>query len=280
LGSEAKQDEEMEHGRGCMPGLFAGLLHLHSSGYCHWPAVTGFTKNFTDVAVRTQTMNNLSQCAKGIYLAHDFYKKLPPYYGIYGPPEKNTPFSFHTYLLPFVDQTPLSNQTSPAPFAIIPSYLAPMVPTESAHGSGAANFVINMRLYYTKGGLGMLTTGTDVIYPRMPDTFGDGMSNTLLFATKYQNCGMNGGSLWADSNAQNSLTAATFGVSMALWQKAPAQAVCDPAAGTAVSFTVESIQVAMCDTRVQSLSSGVSAATWQALHTPSAGDVVGPDWEN
>jgi hypothetical protein len=224
-------------------------------------------------------MNNISQCAKATQLAHDNNKKFPPYYGIYS--SKDTPFSFHTHLLPFVDQGPLYNQKIPDPRATVPSYLSPLDPTRSADGAGAANFPVNLRLYYTDGGVGTLSTGANLIYPRIPNTFKlDGTSNTLLFATKYQNCGMNGGSMWADTNAPNSPTAATFGASMALWQMAPVQTACDPTAGTAVSFTVQSIQAAMCDAGARNVSTGLSAATWQALHTPSAGDVVGPDWEN
>ncbi len=117
------------------------------------------------------------------------------------------------------------------------------------------------------------------IYPKMPDSFPDGLSVTLLFATKYHHCGPNGGSLWADTNALSSPNAATFGASMALWQPAPTQAACNPTSGTAVSFNVQSIQVAMCDASVRSVGSGISSATWQAVHTPGGADVAGPDWE-
>jgi hypothetical protein len=66
---------------------------------------------------------------------------------------------------------------------------------------------------------------------------------------------------------------------MQLWQSAPSQAACDPLAGTAVGFRPQSIQVALCDASVRSVSVGISQATWQAVHTPIAGDVVGPDWD-
>src|SRR5262249_27415383 len=143
------------------------------------------------------------------------------------------------------------------------------------------NYPVNLRIFYTEGGLGSLSPPGALIYPRMPHTFReDGTSNTMLFATKYQNCGKNGGSLWGDNNGLHSPTAATFGASMALWQKAPSQASCNPASGTAVSFSMTTIQIAMCDASVRNVSASVSAATWQAAHTPSAGDVLGPDWDN
>ena len=103
---------------------------------------------------------------------------------------------------------------------------------------------------------------------------------TLLFATKYMNCG-NGGSRWMDpgDNGPTSLTAATFGSSFGLWQAAPAREKCLPAEGTAQSFTTQAIQVAMCDASVRSVSVGISQATWQAVHTPGADDEPGKDWD-
>jgi hypothetical protein len=230
-------------------------------------------------SARTVTMNNLSQCAKGVHLAHEVTKKFPPYYGIYR--EKTVPFAFHVHLLPFVDQAQLYMQDPPRATAAVWPYLSTMDPTGA--NDGACNFVVNLRLYYTDGGLGTLSTGADLIYPRMPKSFEkDGTSNTMLFATKYSHCGANGGSMWMDpgNNAIGSPMAATFGASMKLWQAAPTQALCDPTAGTAVSFNPDSILIAMCDCTVRSVGRGVSQATWQAAHTPNAGDTLGDDWDN
>jgi hypothetical protein len=154
-------------------------------------------------------------------------------------------------------------------------------PTFDSGGAGGCNFPVNLRLFYTEGGLGTLSRPDNPIYPRMPNSFPDGTSYTLLFATKYMVCG-NGGSLWDDPghNALDSPTAATFGASMGLWQVAPTKKKCDPLQGTAVSFTPNSIQVAMCDTSVRSVSINISPATWQAVHTPGANDPIGADWDN
>jgi type II secretory pathway pseudopilin PulG len=232
-----------------------------------------------EAADRAKTMNNLSQCAKAVHLSHDSNRKFPPFYGVYG--GKAEEYSFHTHLLPFVGQGELYKQKTLDPEAVVSMYLSPMDPTQTDKGAGAANYPINLRLFYTKGGLGTLAIGDNLIYPRMPHTFQqDGTSNTLMFATKYQHCGKIGGSLWADTNAASSPTAATFGGSMALWQQAPKQMACNPAAGTAVSFTLPNIQVAMCDASVRNVSASVTAATWQAAQTPSAGDVIGADWND
>ncbi len=226
---------------------------------------------------QTKTMNNLKNCARAVELSHDQFRRFPPYYGPYGP--KMTAFSFHYHLLPFVDHIDVYGQEKLDPKAIVPEYLSPMDPTQIDKGAGAADFPVNIRLYYTKGGLGVLSPRTALIYPKIPTTFEDGVSTTLLFATKYMKCGKDGGSLWADTNAVDSITAATFGVSMGLWQSAPKREACDPKAGTAVSFNDKAIQVAMCDSSVRTVAVGISAATWQAVHTPGADDTPGKDWD-
>jgi hypothetical protein len=222
-------------------------------------------------AARTTTMDNLTKCAKAVHLAHDQFKKFPPYFGIYGKSEETTPRTFHHHLAHFVEG-PL--YVNPNAAAIVPTYLAPMDLTQTNGGAGAVNYAVNLRLFYTQGGLGNLAVGSTLVYPKMPGSFQDGVSQTLLFATKYMNCGADGGSLWLDpgNNEISSPTAATFGASMGLWQKAPTQAACNPRAGTAMSFTVDAIQIALCDASVRTVKSDISNATWQAVHTPGGSD--------
>jgi len=225
------------------------------------------------------TMDNLSQCAKAVHRAHDQHKTFPPYYGVYG--GNPTPMTFHAHLLLFVDQGPLyQNLVSTA---VVPAYLSPMDPSRADNGAGAANFPVNLRLFYTYGGIGTLSPPNNPIYPKMPQSFQQrGTNDTLLFATKYQLCGKDGGSVWMDpgNNAPNSPTAATFGANMTLWQQAPTQAACDPFAGTAVSFTVEVIQVALCDASVLSVSAEIDPATWESVHPPNYVKDWGNRWEN
>ncbi len=223
------------------------------------------------------SINNIKNCAIAVHNAQDQFGKFPTYYGTYG--GKKTPASFHTHLLPFLDQGPLYAQEKPDPKAVVPAFLSPMDPTHLDKGAGAANYPVNLRIFYTGGGTVALSPPTALIYPKMPGSFPDGVSNTLLFATKYMKCGREGGSMWADTNAVDSITAATFGASMGLWQSAPKREACDPKAGTAVSFSDKSILVALCDGSVRSVGVGLSAATWQAVHTPGAGDVQGKDWD-
>jgi hypothetical protein len=221
------------------------------------------------------TMNNLSQCAKAAHLAHDNIGKFPPYYGTYA----GKTGSYHTHLLPYVDMVSLYNREPLNTEAMVPAYLSYLDPTWD--GAGTTNFPVNLRLFFDGGGLGTLSPPNDPIYPRMPQSFQqDGTSNTLLYATKYQHCGEIGGSLWADSNSPDSPTAATFGFSMGLWQRAPTRAACNPTAGTAVSFFPDRIHAAFCDATVRIVSDDISAVTWQEWHTPNGGTGgKGTDWD-
>src|SRR5579862_427999 len=195
-----------------------------------------------EAAARTATMNNLSQNAKAVHLSHDNNKRFPPYYGQYG--GSTATLTFHSHILPFVDQLQLYQYVAgikqiPSgvqPLASeVPSFLSTMDPTSGQKPGGGqfgiCNFPVNLRLFYSNGGLGTLMTGTSTIYPRMPNSFQlDGTSNTVLFATKYGVCG-SGGSVWSDpgSNSGNSPLGATFGGGsngLGIPQKAPASNTC------------------------------------------------------
>ncbi|HYV38465.1 MAG TPA: hypothetical protein VE988_22465 [Gemmataceae bacterium] len=218
----------------------------------------------------TANKNNLRQLANAVIYSHDQNKTISPYFGMYGGKLTGT---FHYHLLPFIENTPVWN--APDPNAVITPFLASNDPTLRNPPAGATNYVVNMRLFYSEGGLGELQEGPKLIKLKWGQVI-DGTSQTLLFATKYHTCG-NGGSLWYDPahNSPNSPTAATFGVSMNLWQRAPTQAACDPLAGTAVSFNPDYMLVVFCDASVHTVSTSISPATWQALHTYAGKDVVG-----
>jgi len=168
-----------------------------------------------DAAARTQTANNLSQCAKATHMSHDQYKQYPPFYGPFGQigspsatPPTGIGASFFVHLLPYVEQGPLYTQcltlAAPGTLAaqtalqslvngttiIVPPYLAPSDYTQTSNGAGSTNFAVNVRLYYPPGtseavaGAAVFTNKV-----RMPATFNpDGTSNTMLMATRLMNC--------------------------------------------------------------------------------------------
>ncbi|HYV36390.1 MAG TPA: type II secretion system protein [Gemmataceae bacterium] len=218
------------------------------------------------------TKEYMRECATAVNRAHDQNKTIPPYFGIYGGWKE--PLTFHAHLWPFLremggiyDENPITGN------AVVPLYLSGLDPTRTNDGAGAANYAVNLRLSFDKGGTGVLSSPENPIKLKWGQVQ-DGTSNTLLFATKYQVCGANGGSMWLDpgNNALQSPLAATFGASMDHFQKAPTQAACHPTAGTAVSFNRDELIVVFCDASVNVVKAGVSPAIWISLHTYAAGD--------
>jgi hypothetical protein len=140
------------------------------------------------------------------------------------------------------------------------------------------------------------------VVPRIPATFQDGVSNTILACERYAICGQNGEvRTWGDGAGDSGnaecvyLTASTdtpktpgvqwvtTNVTSTLKVR-PTGAGCNTTgsgslAARANSATPHStMSVLLGDGSVRSVSGGVSLATWQALITPNGGDTPGSDW--
>ncbi len=119
--------------------------------------------------------------------------------------------------------------------------------------------------------------------PRMPASFPDGTSNTILFAEHYAQC--NGqyntwGFWWAGSWQPcfaNSSTGAIgpgskFQVQPLPWQGPACQI------GLASTAHTGGMMSGLADGSVRSITQGISGTTWWAACTAAAGDQLGPDW--
>jgi prepilin-type N-terminal cleavage/methylation domain-containing protein len=232
-----------------------------------------------EAAARTQTINNLRQVALAAHNFHDTFKKLPPLTGPAGAAVPLAPVHYH--LLPYIEQGPLYNLgqagTWPGGSAVQP-YLSPSDPTTSdglVGGWGVGNFAAN----YNTFGPPVGNSG------RIPGSFADGTSNTLLFATRYGVCGT-GSSLWyataaptwavfgAVKPALDTATSTWIGVT---FQDQPTQAACIP--DYAQGLSSGGVQVALGDASVRSVSSGVTPFTWYCALMPSDGQPLGSDWD-
>jgi hypothetical protein len=208
-------------------------------------------------------------------------------------------------LLPFVEQQSLAQQAEanqgnwPAHF--IPVYASPLDKDAAHAGLWASkgypsNFAFNIRAI-----AGDLTRPCDgyLACPsltgpgnRVPQTFPDGTSNTILLTTKYYVCG-SGGTVWTHIVLKSSpptfntgwtrTSGAYFALSMpgtagvgATFQQQPLPGECNTE--YAQSLAPGGLLVALADGSCRSVSPTTSALTWRNALLPDDGQVLGSDW--
>jgi hypothetical protein len=108
---------------------------------------------------------------------------------------------------------------------------------------------------------------------RIPASFPDGTSHTLLFAERYALCN-GGGGLWGQTFS--SFWLPVFAAwSFEPFQVRPSATDCDP---RRASTPFGGLQVALTDGSVRSVKADIDQQTWWALCTPDGGEVLGSDW--
>jgi prepilin-type N-terminal cleavage/methylation domain-containing protein len=284
-----------------------------------------------EAAARAKCQNNLHQLGVAIHNCNDTNSKLPPLVGTF-PGPVGFAETLHFWLLPYIEQGPLFNAAAtgtagvydPTNFPVSPNnaavtasiktYICPSDPsiggdgyTANALNAGSfgggsekrpapTSYAANAQVFASNFGANFVPgSGGGSGTARIPATFQDGTSNTIIFAEKYGDCGgntgsgtngNNGGSLWYRNNF-----ASTYGP----YFNARAEAVPYPANTfqiqplpfndiTRCLFYLPStahtggMQVGMGDGSVRNVSSGVSAGTFWAASTPAGGDLLGSDW--
>lgn len=255
------------------------------------PAVQGLRQ----AGYKQETIDNLKHMGLAIHNFNDTHARLPPVYDKY---LLQFPASLHVYLLPYVEQETLYK-----------AYMKQMGKGETAEAKvnvfiagedtsntgdkvkGVQNFAANLRAFAPR--LGRTPYDKDLpelaaVEPgstRLGQSFPDGTSNTIVFATKYAACG-EGGSRYAAE--PNSKFAALFGQKparkpahasdeTATYQLQPSAKECRHSPLMAQSFA-KSLLVGLADGTVRTIAPEMSAETWnRALH-PSDGNVLGKDW--
>jgi prepilin-type N-terminal cleavage/methylation domain-containing protein len=261
------------------------------------------TRRVRESAARSQIANNLKQVAIAVHTYHDAYKQLPPATGPAVTDSasvgRNLPLSIH--LLRFLEKNPLFGEYETGKTVtleqIVP-YCAPLDPSAS-DWIGVQNFAGNVRVFTDIGiktpfdaeVLG-LNAGNGTCTGTW-QTYTHGSSNTIVFATRYANNGtisgngkVNCSAYDAPLGAGNSaffgalpMTTPASAVSSNGWQLAPSLTEADCHCGAvAHSFDSSGLQIATADASVRSISSTMSAFTWNTVMQPNDGHEMGSDW--
>ena len=254
-------------------------------------------RRFGGTSSSGQTMNNLKQLSLATHSCQDIFKRLPPAFDSFG--QLKFPASVHVHLLPYIEQDNLYKQYFEEEGkgqlvneAIVPPFLCPRDITQSNDGKGFQNFAANLRVFSNKGmetkfdGNMPAPAGMEPGKASIPNSFPDGISNTILFTTKYGNC-QNGGSRYVA--APDSPFAAFFGENAAMVSAHPsdktatfqAQPTADQCVITplmAQSMSIGGLFVGMADGHVRMVSPDISPRTWNLAVQPNDGMQLGDDW--
>jgi type II secretory pathway pseudopilin PulG len=255
------------------------------------PAIYGARQQ----GARDATINNLKQIALAIHNHNDTYRKLPPAYDKVLDFKTNA--TVHIYLLPFLEQGALYNMYrqqgggGDLDKLVIPVFASPLDSTNPKEPAGIQNFAANLRVFgnsAVKYDAPVPLAATMNANAKIPGSFPDGTSNTIIFATKYGVCGK-GGSRYG--SPPKSETAAFFGQNPATAKASPADpkatfqhqpsakdCLCSPL--MAQSYEKAGLLVALADGSTRTVSPNLTPLTWNLVLQPNDGMPLGQDWND
>jgi type II secretory pathway pseudopilin PulG len=245
-----------------------------------------------EAAVRAQSMNNLKQI---VLATHNFAgvrrSRLPSIDGAAA--SANPGISLFIAILPYLDQQAYYDQylaTGKPHFAQISLYLSPADPTVGTFETsiGLSSYAANAQVFLAS--------------PKLPVSFMDGTSNTIVFAEHYSVCknitkNSTKETFFAFGTIRNDIGhRATFADQLAgdywpittgppptsrwlgpqTFQTAPRILECDPA--QANTPHPSGMLAAIGDGGVRVLAPSISQTTYWGAVTPASGEVLGDDW--
>lgn len=259
-----------------------------------------------EAAARIKCGNSIRQIALAGHHAHDTHGSLPPALWYWPDTQTFGPFLYH--LLPYVEQDPLYRRSGFAGFYNVGNnkvyeqpvrgYVCPSDPSAPEEGQvgdtagnvwGISSYAVNAQVLTQVDATGAMISAE--VSARMPGTFPDGSSNTILITEKHARCSNPaypvGGTSWSYSvlgpgvlplhaGFAASWNAYSYGpASKFLVRPQPYNGGCDPT--LASSPHPGGIQIALADGSVRFLSANVSTYTWWYLCTPTGGEAITPD---
>jgi type II secretory pathway pseudopilin PulG len=222
---------------------------------------------------RSLCMSNLKQIGLATHSFADFHKgNLPPTVGSFPAGEKSMGTVFF-YLLPFLEQNELyqkaegyvsKNGTWSVPHRVFTCPSDSSAPADHrfkgwlATSNYAANYLV-----FKQGG------------SRIPATFQDGLSVTIIFSERYQMC--NGQPNAWGYPALYSWAPMFMFYDQGKYQDRPNQHDCNPALAQNV-HSGRGIPVGMGDGSVRFMNDWISPETWYHACDPNDGKALGPDF--
>jgi len=270
-----------------------------------------------EAAARMKCSNNLKQIGIAVHSVNDAYNVLPPYSApcadnanaacniTLSGPYNGKLFTLHGFLLPYVEQDNVYKlMLSPGGYGggqymrVIPAYICPTDPSNAAgmclttqggaNGWGVSNYAANFFAF------GNGSNGNPQGTAKIPSSWPDGTSNTVIFGEIYGSCGtgnswastLNWGSLWADANsswrpgmcAGANKNGTTFATPCPMFQVQPSPFIsnCDPF--RASSPHTNGMNVGLGDGSVRYVSGSMSPTTWALACNPQDGAPLPNDW--
>jgi prepilin-type N-terminal cleavage/methylation domain-containing protein len=256
-----------------------------------------------EAAARAQCLNNLHQIGLACHSANDTFRYLPlfdrpyPTSGSFSPSNK-TPFlgTVHFWLLPFVEQANLmqlwngqtnsaaKNNTPPPAVYVCPS--DPSMPPNYVFNNNTAltTYSFNAQVF----GYPYPNQSYSKPWPRIPATFTDGTSNTVLIFERYALCQVpfpntdvrvwGNGAEFGTSGATGGSAALAYDVMPnGIFEVQPSKNTCT-GSDSQTNTPHSTMSVLLADGSVRSASGSITLTTLIAVITPNKGDLPGPEW--